>query len=794
MKKYFFFLIVLVLIGKISFSQNLSSCILGDTIRLNLNNYRGSASWQESVDYQNWTDISGSSAQLRFVPDTTTKWVRAKIEEEDCPAFYEVPFTLSAVDTAVVGFQRINLSVEQLQVELVSDDGNGLLTFDLNGNEFPLNAGDWLAGFQGQETMKQIDGIIVQDGFASVYTSETAISVYDIPLNFGNPTTGKVMGRVLDEAGNPIAFVNMKIGPQTKLTDFNGAFLFEDATIFEKSGYITATKAGYFNGSRTFITKPGGNNIEIRMLRTKTAGSFNSTTGGTVTFENVQLQFPPNAITLDNSLYSGNVKVYANYIDPASDQFYEEMPGNLIGNQNGNIRGLASFGMIAIKMQTGSGLELQFAAGQSVSASFPLSTEMLNNALDTIDLWSFDETQGIWIDQGEAIKMGNVYVAQLPHFSFWNCDRPWKAVFLNGTVKDENDNPISGAILTVSNPDVGSSSDVTNGLGQFGGLVPADMELFTSVDYACGTSLINLLNNLLIGPYNSDTVTLIQNVTLPAIRTVIGSVEYCGGVPLQNGYIISGSQIIFFEQGNFNFSTCLATDSIRIVKIGPTEIGPWQQFNLNAGINSLGILSLCNGDTLLTSTIDDIEGNVYNTILIGNQLWMAENLNTGHYSDGTIIPVYSWGNGVVTEGYWNSWLLDASYAAIYGKQYNWYAVADPRNVCPAGWHIPSQTEVLTLGSFLGGSFVAGGKMKSIDLYNSPNIGASNSSFFTALPAGFFQMSGSNYSWLGIKAYFWTSTEQTLNNSAYFHLNMSDAMLQILNGNKSDYMSIRCLMD
>jgi len=73
MKKHFLFLIVLIFIGKFSFSQNSASCIIGDTLRLNINNYRGAVSWQESTDNQNWADLSASSAQLRFVPETTPK-------------------------------------------------------------------------------------------------------------------------------------------------------------------------------------------------------------------------------------------------------------------------------------------------------------------------------------------------------------------------------------------------------------------------------------------------------------------------------------------------------------------------------------------------------------------------------------------------------------------------------------------------------------------------------------------------------------------------------------------------
>ena len=796
MKKQILFLFALIFLGVEAFSQNRASVILGDTLRLTLNNYRGTASWQESSDNQNWTNLSGSTQLLRYVPTTNAKWVRAKIEEENCPPYYEAPFLVQGIDTAAVDYNRNNLSIEQVQPELISEDVSGLMLFDLSNGDFPLIAGDWLAGFAEQLTMKHIDAVIVQDGQARVYTSNSSVSVYDVPLNFGNPTNGKVMGQITDERGNPITFVEVRIGDQTQKTDINGVFMFESAEMEENVGYVTATKAGYFPGSRTFIPKPNGTVVKINLLRTKTVGGFNSTVGGTVSFENVQLQFPANAVTLNGAAYSGSVAVYANYIHPDSSTFYDEMPGNLIGNQYGNIRGLTSYGMMGVEIRTNTGQELEIAPGSSVTANFPLSDEWLSTAPDTIDLWSFNEEQGVWIDEGSAFKNGNVYTAQLPHFSFWNCDRPWEAVFLNGQVTDEFGNPLSQVIVTLSNQTIGSASDVTNYSGHFGGLVPANQELNLSTFYQCGLTggYLNLLTDSLLGSFSTDTTIVINGISISELRNVRGFAKNCNNTPLEVGYVIRTGSVSYITNGNFAFIACSDTDSLRLATQNPFLYGAWQTLSLTPGENDLDTLTLCEGTSITFDTVSDVEGTIYNTVLIGAQWWMAENLKTEHYADGTLIPGFNDGWGGVTEGRCMAWLFDDYYESIYGKEYNWYACVDSRNVCPTGWHVPSQPEFLELINTAGGQASAGGNLKSLNLFTNTNVGATNAFGFTAIPAGYFQTSGVNWSWLGSRAYFWTTSEVSATSATYNLIQDYFTNVGPLGGPKTDGRSIRCVKD
>ncbi len=169
---------------------------------------------------------------------------------------------------------------------------------------------------------------------------------------------------------------------------------------------------------------------------------------------------------------------------------------------------------------------------------------------------------------------------------------------------------------------------------------------------------------------------------------------------------------------------------------------------------------------LLQNGIVDIEGRHYKVALIGNNVWMAENLATAKYNDGTDIPYVGvaipWAN-LTTPGYcWYSG--NPSYGDTYGAIYNWYTV-NTGNLCPTGWHVPTDAEWTTLTTYLGGEGVAGGKLKETGLthWKTPNTGARDENSFTGLPAG--ARFGGPYTHLSHYGYFWSSTEWDYPNTA-----------------------------
>jgi len=191
-------------------------------------------------------------------------------------------------------------------------------------------------------------------------------------------------------------------------------------------------------------------------------------------------------------------------------------------------------------------------------------------------------------------------------------------------------------------------------------------------------------------------------------------------------------------------------------------------------------------------TVTDYDGNIYETVTIGEQIWLKENLKSLHYSDGSEIP------GVVA--YDN----DDSLGAIYGLLYSWNAAMNGSNVpgtqgvCPCNYHLPTDQEWTILEDYLGGRNVAGGKMKEAgtEHWLPPNTGATNSSGFTGLPAGEFDAYfNPNKFWLlHTAAVFWTSTQTNQLQALERYLSHDDEASGRLAWHKVMKYSIRCIKD
>lgn len=198
-------------------------------------------------------------------------------------------------------------------------------------------------------------------------------------------------------------------------------------------------------------------------------------------------------------------------------------------------------------------------------------------------------------------------------------------------------------------------------------------------------------------------------------------------------------------------------------------------------------------------TVTDIDGNTYNTVTIGTHVWMKENLKVTHYQNGDsitlVVPTNLW-NLAATPArcYYNNDSI--ANKNVYGGLYNGHVVNDSRNVCPYGWHVPSDTEWNIMGESLGSDTLSiGGFMKEAGFTHwiTPNTGASNSSDFTALPGGQRSYDGmfNNLTNIG---YFWTSTTGTNSSLIARYLSYNNENLLTDEFNASSGFSVRCIID
>ena len=202
--------------------------------------------------------------------------------------------------------------------------------------------------------------------------------------------------------------------------------------------------------------------------------------------------------------------------------------------------------------------------------------------------------------------------------------------------------------------------------------------------------------------------------------------------------------------------------------------------------------------TSLSETTTYPNGTATPVLTICCQSWMTRNLDVDKYRNGDPIPNVTdpaaW--AALTTGaycYYNN--DSATYAATYGKLYNFYAVNDPRGLAPEGWHIPTDFEWTTLENCLGGAAVAGGAMKEIGTTHwvTPNTGATNISGFTGLPGGFRNLQGAFFN-VGLNGYWRSSTESSTTTAWYRWLFNNAGNIDRVSTSKKNGFSVRCLRD
>jgi len=221
-----------------------------------------------------------------------------------------------------------------------------------------------------------------------------------------------------------------------------------------------------------------------------------------------------------------------------------------------------------------------------------------------------------------------------------------------------------------------------------------------------------------------------------------------------------------------SFSSVFAqNDTMYIMKSGAI-VG---QYNVNTEVDSVIFYKPTIEETTSGTFIDSRDGNEYNWVQIGDQVWMAENL------------AYEPSSG-------NYWAYDNNNSNVetYGYLYDWETACD---VCPAGWHLPSDAEWTELTDYLGGTTGAGGKLKETGTthWASPNTGATNETGFTALPGGIRSYFGT-FDLIGFNGFWWSATEDSTSNawSRFLYYDLSGVGRNY--GDKDSGFSVRCLRD
>ncbi len=451
-----------------------------------------------------------------------------------------------------------------------------------------------------------------------------------VPYDPGTKITTPVAGTVVDENGLGLSDVSITIGTTVVSTDANGRFIIPKAYVYKKAGLVLATKEGYFGGSRTIYPKESViNNVTIQMVKKVQSGSFTSANGGTINPANGgTITFPANAVvTKQGGTYTGAVKVYAYFLDPTRKGAYDKMPGSLRGiTTDNNEQSLTSYGMMAVELEGSNGQALQLAAGKTANLSFPIASSILSAAPASIPLWYFNETTGLWAQQGTATKVGNKYVGDVAHFTWWNCDYGGGPITYTIKFVDQNGNPINDqhVYMLPSDSSRGGGHGMTASDGTLTGNIPMNTPITITMwmHTPCGETVVYTGH---VGPFTDSTNGGTVVVNLPTFNNIApisftGTVVDCNSKPF-TGYatITVGGQVHYAYVYNGLINTTLynctgttfPTATLHVYEFAgnQTNINTATINNVTAGNYSFGQVSVCGALSTIHYTVNVVDQN-----------------------------------------------------------------------------------------------------------------------------------------------------------------------------------------
>lgn len=377
-----------------------------------------------------------------------------------------------------------------------------------------------------------------------------------------------IQGRILDVAGEPISNAEVSISDQSVFSNENGVYKF-DNVLAPDGVHIKAQVEGFFTGGATIIAS--SNQVYHRDINLIPYQDFVEVSSNDdidfVLDEGARIRIEGGSIAnSDGSVYAGDLTVNVSWLDPLSPRLFELMPGSLRALQEGELRSLLSYGMLAVDMVAPNGDALNLVDGATATLNYPIPQAILAEAPETIDLWYFEESDGYWVHEGTATKVGNEYVAEVSHFSWWNCDVPFDFGFLCIELTDIRGVAIPDVLLELETSNLGVATGLFAEDGVFCGLIPLNENIDMQIITQCGT----VLYQDVIGPFTSTDNT--QEIQLPEGNSflqlnVSGQVTDCDGNAVTNGYISINTpfsaQVDFLdENGAYDLTVTTCPDQV----------------------------------------------------------------------------------------------------------------------------------------------------------------------------------------------------------------------------------------
>jgi hypothetical protein len=459
--------------------------------------------------------------------------------------------------------------------------------------------------------------------------------------NFGNAASKDFIGQIVDIYNNPIQGVTIKIGTSTSQTDVNGVFIINGANVYERFAHITATKSGYIDGSRSLVPTSGKNNVKIMLLPNDPLETIQSGVTSEVSiYSGTKVVFDGAFVDANGNDYSGSVQVAMFHLTPTDENINKLMPGMLYAQTETNEQAvLETYGMLNVELRGSAGQKLNIKEGHTAEITIRIDDSQLATAPSAIPLWHFDEDKGYWKEEGVATKVGNKYVGEVSHFSWWNCDVQFPTVTLTLTVVDANGNGISNVgVGLIANGNTWPVMGYTDINGQVSGLIPANQTLVLNVYpdyYSCNSN--NIIFTTSIGPFTVNSTLpniVVNNTSTNLSSTVVGNLVKCDNTNVTNGYVMlsraGGYSVSPVTNGAFNFNEIYCPSNTQFTLKGydleSLQTTDSITYNFTAPITNIGNLQACTAvDEFISYQVDG-----------GAPVFLIQQVSGGTTTQGTI--------------------------------------------------------------------------------------------------------------------------------------------------------------
>ncbi|MFT3912439.1 MAG: hypothetical protein QM737_23630 [Ferruginibacter sp.] len=422
--------------------------------------------------------------------------------------------------------------------------------------------------------------------------------------------TATITGIILDENNHPVANASISTNNNTTTSNENGLFLLKDATVSLKRCVLTISGAGYI--SSTSMLTPSAqsvNYVKVFLSGDAATHTVAATAGGSISLpDGSAVEFPSDAfITTSGSAYSGTVNISFKHFSPDDANFSFKIPGNdLLGkNTAGEKKSLMSTGMLGVILKGSGGENLQLANGKQATLTIPIPASQSATAASTIQLFYFDETISLWMQEGSAQRVGNNYVGKVSHFTWWNCGFAIDAGTVKGKVVDCNGAAIPNAVVSFN----GGFSLITNQNGEYQSWYPSAWG--TSIVQVSAVNNNGILNSQVenIPSLNYGQVFTVPDLVVACPSYISGDIKSCQGAAVDGlvnitwGANANGAyNFQYTSNGHFNM---LAPENTAV------DFAAVSYFNSDFSIFNYQYTTLASGSTLNVGDIllcDNIPG------------------------------------------------------------------------------------------------------------------------------------------------------------------------------------------